>query len=267
MGHRIMGTKITSKDVQIFFESDPRTVSSPLTIFGSFTSYGHGLLRRNASALIERRVLDAGAGFGLVGAEIKDKYGATVVSIEFCRYVHDIPPSLNPVQGDILNLPFADNSFDTVICLEVLEHTLDMEFAISEISRVLKNDGVLLLSVPNYLNIAGLVKLVVEKLNIYEPDTFAPFDEWKPKVMERFTTCISVLRILKRQGFVLKHVEGVEIFDAIFPFANRIPRLFSNVTFLKTRMLIDRFSSFPLLKWISLHTVFRVIKESNYETL
>jgi len=48
-----------------------------------------------------------------------------------------------------LQLPFADHTFDRIICSEVLEHIPDFEQAISEINRVLKPNGKLAISVPN----------------------------------------------------------------------------------------------------------------------
>ena len=47
-------------------------------------------------------------------------------------------------------LPFDDNSFDYVICSEVLEHIIDYELVIDEISRVLKSGGTFAASVPKY---------------------------------------------------------------------------------------------------------------------
>lgn len=47
-------------------------------------------------------------------------------------------------------LPFADASFDKVICCEVLEHLDRPEAVISELVRVLKPDGLLAVSVPSY---------------------------------------------------------------------------------------------------------------------
>ncbi len=46
-------------------------------------------------------------------------------------------------------LPFKDNSFDKVLFLAVLEHLNNRKSAMSEVSRVLKPDGLLLMSVPN----------------------------------------------------------------------------------------------------------------------
>ncbi|ROR98823.1 methyltransferase family protein [Sinobacterium caligoides] len=50
--------------------------------------------------------------------------------------------------ANALQLPFADNTFDKVICSEVLEHIPDWEGALDEIRRVLKPGGNFCASVP-----------------------------------------------------------------------------------------------------------------------
>ncbi len=55
------------------------------------------------------------------------------------------------IRGSILRLPFKDGTFDKIICSEVLEHIPDDLHAITELKRVLKDDGVLAVSVPSYL--------------------------------------------------------------------------------------------------------------------
>jgi len=52
------------------------------------------------------------------------------------------------VTSDITKLPFVDESFDIVICSEVMEHIPDHNKAASEILRVLKKKGTLAVSVP-----------------------------------------------------------------------------------------------------------------------
>lgn len=54
------------------------------------------------------------------------------------------------VRGSGLCLPFADNSFDKVICAEVLEHIHDYQSILGEIRRVLKPGGVFAVSVPRF---------------------------------------------------------------------------------------------------------------------
>lgn len=53
--------------------------------------------------------------------------------------------------ADIRNLPFQGDSFDIVICSEVLEHIKEPETAMSELLRVLKPEGDLAVSVPRWL--------------------------------------------------------------------------------------------------------------------
>ena len=54
----------------------------------------------------------------------------------------------NFLSGSAYSLPFSDDSFDLVICSEVLEHLHDYKDAIKEINRVLKPGGQFLASVP-----------------------------------------------------------------------------------------------------------------------
>ena len=52
--------------------------------------------------------------------------------------------------ADITKLPFADSSFDCVICSEVMEHIPDHEKALKELDRILKPQGTLVVSVPRF---------------------------------------------------------------------------------------------------------------------
>jgi SAM-dependent methyltransferase len=57
----------------------------------------------------------------------------------------------NPlVHGSIFELPFADASFDCVICSEVVEHIPAQEKPFDELTRVLKTGGRLILGTPDY---------------------------------------------------------------------------------------------------------------------
>ncbi|QIY83282.1 class I SAM-dependent methyltransferase [Chryseobacterium sp. NEB161] len=52
------------------------------------------------------------------------------------------------VKADILDLPFADNSFDVIVCNHVLEHIVEDRKAMSELYRVMKPGGWGILQVP-----------------------------------------------------------------------------------------------------------------------
>ncbi|WP_051221496.1 class I SAM-dependent methyltransferase [Conexibacter woesei] len=77
---------------------------------------------------------------------------ATLPEVTGSEYLgHDIPGG-TIVQGlrheDALNLSFADDSYGTIVSCDVFEHVADIDRALAECVRVLRRDGVLLLSVP-----------------------------------------------------------------------------------------------------------------------
>ena len=55
------------------------------------------------------------------------------------------------VACDSVLLPFPDNTFDAVICSELLEHLPEYEQLLSEIARVLRGNGLLYATMPNSL--------------------------------------------------------------------------------------------------------------------
>lgn len=52
-------------------------------------------------------------------------------------------------QGSLYHLPFASGSFDVVLCNHVIEHVPDLPTALSELRRVLRPRGLLIIGVPN----------------------------------------------------------------------------------------------------------------------
>lgn len=67
--------------------------------------------------------------------------------------------------GDAEKLPFPDGHFDKVIASEVIEHIPDWKKSLSEMHRVLKPKGTLVVSVPNRISWYGFDRYVVfEKL-------------------------------------------------------------------------------------------------------
>lgn len=51
--------------------------------------------------------------------------------------------------SDICDIPIPDGSFDLIVCFETIEHLENQIKALSELKRVLKKDGILLISTPN----------------------------------------------------------------------------------------------------------------------
>ncbi|MBB1148647.1 MULTISPECIES: class I SAM-dependent methyltransferase [unclassified Myroides] len=64
----------------------------------------------------------------------------------------DLESPLADVKADICNLPFADHSFDIILCNHVLEHIPDDTKAMQELYRILKPGGMGIFQVPQDLN-------------------------------------------------------------------------------------------------------------------
>lgn len=64
----------------------------------------------------------------------------------------DLESPIADVKADICNLPFEDNSYDTIFCNHVLEHIADDAKAMQELYRVLKPKGMAILQIPQDLN-------------------------------------------------------------------------------------------------------------------
>jgi SAM-dependent methyltransferase len=89
--------------------------------------------------LQKARVLDVGAGSGLLQDEVSD-YTGLDISATARRYFH------KPfVEADARAIPFPDGSFGAVWSVWVLEHIPNPEMALTEMRRVLKPNGLLLL--------------------------------------------------------------------------------------------------------------------------
>lgn len=97
------------------------------------------------------RLLDVGCGTGSNLAEFSKIAEATGIdmsadALAFCRRRGVERVALSGVE----RLPFADATFDVVTAMDMLEHTDDDLAALAELRRVLKPDGLLLVTVPAY---------------------------------------------------------------------------------------------------------------------
>jgi SAM-dependent methyltransferase len=98
-------------------------------------------------------VLDAGCGVGYGTAFIARQARRVVgvdrdeeaIAVAKARYA---APNATYVQSDVLDLPFADASFDVVCAFETIEHLADPRRFVAEAGRVLRPEGTLLASTP-----------------------------------------------------------------------------------------------------------------------
>ncbi len=116
-------------------------------IFKSNQSLRDEWLTEQAKKVLQgSNVLDVGAGTGLYSP-----------LFDHCEYKsHDFAEEPSTIGrytkldyvSDILSIPVEDNSFDVILCTEVLEHVPEPILALKEMIRILRPEGILLLSAP-----------------------------------------------------------------------------------------------------------------------
>jgi SAM-dependent methyltransferase len=98
-----------------------------------------------ARGIIGRTALDAGCGDGALAAALAHDFDVTATDF---AVESGLPKRFDRVTfcvADILALPFATGSFDTVICTHTLEHIWRLEAALFELRRVAKHRLIIVL--------------------------------------------------------------------------------------------------------------------------
>lgn len=157
-----------------------------------------------------QKILDAGCGIGLnsflLGRKSFRVLGVDndVQKIALAKKMSE-RSGYNNVSFRVLDITKNDlpsNSFDSVLCFEVLEHIKEDEKAIHNISRVLKQNGILLLSVPG--------KGIISKINKESKHHFREgyrFDELKQKLSHNNLVIKKVIKIEHTPlGFLIRYI-------------------------------------------------------------
>jgi len=101
------------------------------------------------------RILDIGCGDAKYFIKLTDKfnefYGVELSSVHF-ESAKNVFPAGNYVVADGGELPFQDSFFGVIVSFGAFEHNEDIDSIFKECYRVLKEEGVLLFSVPNYVS-------------------------------------------------------------------------------------------------------------------
>ncbi|MEO6051795.1 MAG: class I SAM-dependent methyltransferase [Pyrinomonadaceae bacterium] len=106
------------------------------------------------------RLLDIPAGEGALAVRLKS-LGYSVVCCDLYPEIFQLL-DVEIWSGNMdSRLAFDDAAFETIVCVEGLEHIENPSNAISEFARLLKGEGTLIVSVPNIMNIEERLKWLI----------------------------------------------------------------------------------------------------------
>jgi 2-polyprenyl-3-methyl-5-hydroxy-6-metoxy-1,4-benzoquinol methylase len=131
--------------------------------------------------------------------------------------------------GDATKTKFKPNSFDVILCLDLIEH-MDIskhDLLIKEIKRILKKDGVLIFGSPNIAHLFSRLsflftgKLIrTAKINYHPGDR--PFNEYKQLLRKNDFKIIKIKTLPLGVPPILQRTLPVKITKLIYEFSNLI---------------------------------------------
>ncbi len=134
----------------------------------SQTSY-HGLVRHDATDMLSENlgvVLDLGGGIGATSAALK-RSGRAERTVLFDQVAHQALPEIDAAVSLDLDNPDAiaaalveHGPFDTVLCLDILEHLRDPWRTMKLLGEATRPDGMMVVSLPNVTHYSVLAPLV-----------------------------------------------------------------------------------------------------------
>ena len=179
----------------------------------------HKTLEKHSDIMArEYNIADIGSGISPVTPDI-----SKTVFIELEKQAVDFlrKQGLNAVKGDITHLSFQKESFDAILCSEVLEHVPNYKKGISEMARVLKKNGLVIITVPIHQKYWKDDDEFVGHCRRFDPETLAKdikasglqIVERKPigSRLERWLTW-NIVKIARRKGNKEMNANKVKLF-------------------------------------------------------
>lgn len=141
--------------------------------------------------------LEVGAGEGVVTQRLHQRFGNAVgldLPDEGLRAEWRSRPGPAYLHGDAQRLPFGDDAFDLLVCVEVLEHLVDPEAGLRELARVSSRH--LVLSVPREPLFRGS-NLVAGRYVTDLGNTPGHLNHWSARSFRRFVSQVAEVRAVE----------------------------------------------------------------------
>lgn len=194
-------------------------------------------------------ILDVGCGNGLFGSYFCD-VASSITGVDASEHAlqcakdrgYQNTYKISDFCTDSLDFP--DNSFDFIMCKDVLEHLLDPLHLLLEMKRVLKKGGYLFINVPNHFPLFYRLKFLFTN-NIDTQNFFSDSNDWDfPHI--RFFKYESLLKKCQENG-LLFHSDYCEYFTTYFPKTHKIA-FFKKIQDQKAKCCPNNYSlAFPVL--------------------
>ena len=199
------------------------------------SKYDKDLIHELSKKVKNGKILEVGIGDGFPYSNVLDEMGYEVYGIDISPthvdMVKESLPNINVRVGDSEDLEFTDNFFDVVFCFRSTWYFPDVIMSISEMLRVVKNDGLIMFDIQNSNNlihkygikkekqknrnnhIYNIVKLLKNIIKIIIKPIKSYYYDWlfrrSPIIFQTPTDPNNVNRYLKSRDDVYYRIYGV----------------------------------------------------------
>jgi len=202
------------------------------------------------------RILDAGCGLDAPISAIHAASTELSVGVDLVK-TFTPPPNVEIVRADLNSLPFKDGYFDLIFSRSVCEHLKEPRLVFSEVSRILKDGGVVVVVTPNKFDYASIfASLIPNRFHGKFIKATAAGDE---EVYDDFPTyfkCnskMSIKKAVKGTGLKLQKIAYIRHYPYYLMFS--VPLFYLGVAY-------DRLITWTGLKFLQPSIYFELKKSS-----
>lgn len=144
--------------IRLLVDLKNHTFGDKKSVFSAISTLLNGFVVNDNS-----RILDYGSGLGQVSAFLYEKFNCNIDAVEpyadwrnKAEFVwrHSLKYNINFIALD--EFEFSENQYDLVISTAVIEHVHNPGMYLSNIAKMLKSDGILLIGLPNAMNLRSI---------------------------------------------------------------------------------------------------------------
>ncbi|MFX1375070.1 MAG: class I SAM-dependent methyltransferase [Promethearchaeota archaeon] len=137
---------------------------------------------------------------------INKKFSLDIADLPLKQYINR--KNWFPLCGDLMKLPYRDETFDFLSVLDVIEHLKEDKDAISEMSRILKKNGILIITVPHRMKYYSKQDSIIGHYRRYEINQLIlNFSKFNFRNLKTFGVYGSLMKIADIQSANPKKIE------------------------------------------------------------
>jgi len=197
------------------------------------------LLEKYSPSNSNQKILDVGCGTGATTIMLKQFGNVYGIDYSFSALKNSSKKGLkNLARIGIYDLPFASETFDIITILDALEHTEYDNKVLLELKRILKKDGVILITVPAYQSLWSDHDVALSHFRRYNSKSLSKLlnqTKFKPVCLSYMITFLFPFLAIFRLLSKLKHNENPE--PTLVPLPKIINSLFKRILFLESSII------------------------------